>query len=130
MSQIKLLTVDDEQGIVEFIAKIYARKGFLTFSATDGVTAVDIFNKEHPQIVLLDVHMPYSPIDGVETLKRIKEIDKQAVCIMLTRITDKDKVEAARKLGALHYITKPLELEDLDKVVMEAKNLAENIQRS
>lgn len=123
MNQLKLLTVDDEEGIVEFITKIYARKGFLTFSATDGITAVDIFNREHPQIALIDVHMPYSPIDGIETLRRIKEIDKEAICIMLTRITDRDKVEAARKLGALHYITKPLELEDLDKVVMEAKEL-------
>jgi DNA-binding NtrC family response regulator len=125
MEQIKLLTVDDEEGIVEFITKIYARKGFLTFSATDGITAVDIFNKEHPQIALIDVHMPYSPIDGIETLKRIKKINKNAICIMLTRITDRDKVEAARKLGALHYINKPIELEDLDKVVMEAKQLVE-----
>jgi DNA-binding response OmpR family regulator len=125
MSQLKLLTVDDEEGIAEFITKIYAKKGFLTFSATDGITAVDIFNKEHPQIALIDVHMPYSPIDGIETLKRIKEINKDAICIMLTRITDRDKVEAARKLGALHYIAKPIELEDLDKVVMEAKNLVE-----
>ena len=129
MGQLKLLTVDDEEGIVEFITKIYAKKGFLTFSATDGITAVDIFDKERPQIVLLDVHMPYSPIDGIETLKRIKEIDKETICIMLTRITDREKVDAARRLGALHYITKPLELEDLDKVVMEAKNLAEKSQR-
>lgn len=125
MSQLKLLIVDDEEGIVEFLQKIYTKKGFAAFSATDGISAVDIFNKEHPQISLIDVHMPYSPIDGVETLKRIKDIDKGAICIMLTRITDRDKVEAARKLGALHYITKPIELEDLDKVVTEAKDLVE-----
>ena len=129
MDEMKLLTVDDEEGIIEFISKIYSKKGFLTFSATDGITAVGIFNKERPQIVLIDVHMPYSPIDGVETLKRIKDIDKDTICIMLTRITDRDKVEASRKLGALHYITKPIELEDLDKVVMEAKNLVKMSQR-
>jgi len=123
MNQIKLLTVDDEEGIVEFISKIYTKKGFLTFSATDGITAVELFNKERPHISLIDVHMPYSPIDGIETLRRIKEIDKGAICIMLTRITDKEKVEAARKLGALHYITKPIELEDLDKVITEAREL-------
>ena len=89
---LKLLVVDDEEGIVDFTKKFYSRKGFTTFGATDGITAVEIFQKERPQINLIDVHMPYSPIDGIETLKRIKEIDKNAICIMVTRITEKDKV--------------------------------------
>lgn len=120
---LKLLVVDDEEGIVDFTKKIYSRKGFTTFGATDGVTAVDIFQKERPQINLIDVHMPYSPIDGIETLKRIKEIDKNAICIMVTRITEKDKVEAARRLGACAYVLKPLELEELDKVISEAAKI-------
>lgn len=120
---LKLLVVDDEEGIVDFTKKIYSRKGFTTFGATDGITAVDIFQKERPQINLIDVHMPYSPIDGIETLKRIKEIDKNAICIMVTRITEKDKVEAARRLGACAYVLKPLELEELDKVISEAAKI-------
>lgn len=118
--QLKLLVVDDEEGIVDFTQRIYKRKGFITFGATDGVTAVDIFQRERPHISLIDVHMPYSPIDGIETLRRIKEIDKNAVCIIVTRITEKDKVEQAKKLGASAYILKPLELEELDKVISEA----------
>lgn len=120
---IKLLVVDDEEGIVDFIKRIYSRKGFITFGATDGVTAVEIFQKEKPQISLIDIHMPYSPIDGVETLRRIKEIDKDATCIMVTRITEKDKVEDSRKFGASAYILKPLELEDLDKAISEAAKI-------
>lgn len=118
---LKLLIVDDEEGIVDFTKKIYARKGFITFGATDGIKAVEIFQKERPQINLIDVHMPFSPIDGIETLRRIKEIDKAAVCIMVTRITENEKVEAARKAGANAYILKPLELEELDKVIQETK---------
>jgi len=121
---LKLLVIDDEEGIVEWVQKIYSRKGFKTFGATDGVSAVDIFKKERPEITLIDIHMPYSAIDGVETLERIKQIEKNALCIMVTRITDRDKVEASKRLGALHYITKPLEVEDLDRVVDEAKDLA------
>src|SRR3990167_3435891 len=120
---IKLLVVDDEEGIVHFTKKIYEHKGFIAFGATDGVTAVEIFQKERPQINLIDVHMPYSPIDGIETLKRIKEIDKNAICIMVTRITEKDKVDAAKRLGASAYVLKPLELEELDKVISEAANI-------
>jgi len=121
MSQLKLLVVDDEEGIVRYAQRIYEKQGFITFGATDGVTAVEIFKKEQPDISLIDIHMPYSPIDGIETLRQIKEINKDAVCIMVTRITDKTSIEQARKLGAFHYITKPLGVEDLDKVVNEAK---------
>jgi two-component system OmpR family response regulator len=118
---LKLLIVDDEPGIVDFIQKIYQRKGFVTFGATDGIAAVDIYRKESPQISLIDVHMPYSPIDGVETLKRIRDINNNAACIMVTRITEKDKVEASRALGASAYLLKPFELEELDKAILEAR---------
>lgn len=121
MSQLKLLIVDDEEGIVEMIQKIYSKKGLTTFGATDGIKAVEIFEKEHPEITFIDVHMPFSPIDGLETLKRIKDIDKEANCVMLTRIYEGDSVPRAKALGALHYITKPFELEDLDKCIDEVK---------
>jgi DNA-binding response OmpR family regulator len=117
---LRLLVVDDEPGIVDFIQKIYQRKGFTTFGATDGITAVEIFRKEKPQINLIDIHMPYSPIDGVETLRRIKEIDKSAVCIMVTRITEQDKVDSSREYGAFAYLLKPMELEDLDGAINNA----------
>jgi DNA-binding response OmpR family regulator len=120
---LKLLVVDDEPGIVDFVKKIYQRRGIQTFGATDGVSAVEIFQKERPHIALIDIHMPYSPIDGVETLKKIKEIDPEACCIMVTRITEKDKVDQSKQLGAKAYILKPLELRDLDKAISTALNI-------
>lgn len=121
--QLKLLIVDDEEGIVDFVKRIYSRKGFITFGATDGIAAVEIFKKERPQVNLIDIHMPFSPIDGVETLRQIKQIDKDAICIMVTRITEKDKVEESKHLGASAYILKPLELEDLDKAISEVAKI-------
>ena len=119
-NKVKLLIVDDEGGIVEWVTRIYSEKGFATFGATDGISAVELFQKERPHITVIDIHMPRSSIDGVETLKRIKEIDSGAICLMVTRMTDKDKVEECRRLGALHYITKPLTLDELDKVINSA----------
>ena len=119
MSQQKLLVVDDEPTIVEFTKKIYERKGFITFGAADGVTAVEIFKKERPQINLIDIHMPLSAIDGVEVLRQIKEIDPTAACIMVTRITEKQKIEDSKKYGASAYILKPLDLDELDKAIAE-----------
>jgi two-component system response regulator (stage 0 sporulation protein F) len=126
--QLKLMVVDDEEGIVDFTKKIYTREGFQTFGATDGVTAVEIFKKERPEINLIDIHMPYSAIDGVEVLRQIKDINKDAVCVMVTRITEKEKVEACRKLGALAYVLKPLDLEELDKVVKMAVEASKNLK--
>lgn len=118
---LKLLVVDDEEGIVDYMKKIYDNKGYITFSATDGAAAVEIFKKERPHISLIDVHMPYSPIDGIETLKQIKEVDKDALCIMVTRITEQDKVNASKEAGAFAYLLKPLAAEDIDKVIAEAR---------
>ncbi len=117
-NNLKLLVIDDEPGIVDFVKKIYQKKGFATFGATDGVSAVEIFQKERPNICLIDIHMPYSPIDGVETLKRIKEIDPNACCVMVTRITEKEKVEQSKQLGAKAY-----ELRDLDREISQALNI-------
>lgn len=118
-NQPKLLIVDDEPDIVVYTRKIYEKKGFITFGATDGIAAVEIFKKERPQVNLIDIHMPFSPIDGVETLRRIKEIDKEAVCIMVTRITEKPKIEESKKYGANAYLLKPIAIEDLDKAIAE-----------
>ena len=116
---LKLLIVDDEPAIVDFTQRIYQRKGFTTFGVTDGIKAVEIFEKERPQINLIDIRMPFSPIDGIEVLKRIKDIDKNANCIMVTRIHEEESVERARALGALHYLIKPFELEKLDECIDE-----------
>jgi len=121
MSQFKLLIVDDEEGIVFFMKKIYEKRGYAVFGATDGITAVEIFKKKRPEIIFIDIHMPYSPIDGIEVLKRIKDIDKNAYCVMITRIDDKQAIVRSKELGALHYIPKPFETEDLDKCIDEVK---------
>jgi len=122
MGQFKILIVDDEYGIVFMVEKVYKKKGFIVFSASDGVKAVEIFEKEHPDLVFIDIHMPYSPIDGIETLERIKKIDKNANCVMLTRIYDDISILQTKTLGAMHYITKPFLTEDLDKCISEVQS--------
>jgi len=119
--QLKLLVVDDEESIVDYTMKIYARKGFVTFGAKDGLTAVEIFRKEKPDISLIDINMPYSPFDGIETLRKIKELDKDALCIMVTCSSDSKNVEKARSLGACAYIFKPVRIEEIDKVISQVR---------
>lgn len=121
MGQLKLLVVDDEEGIVRFMKKIYEKKGYTVFTATDGVAAVEIFKKDRPDISFIDIHMPYSPIDGIEVLKQIKDIDKNAYCVMITRIDDKQAIARSKELGALHYVPKPFEIEVIDSCIDEVR---------
>jgi DNA-binding response OmpR family regulator len=122
MGQFKILIVDDEYGIVFMVEKIYKKRGFIVFGASDGIKAVEIFEKEHPDLIFIDIHMPFSPIDGVETLERIKKIDNNANCVMLTRIYDNISISQTKRLGAMHYITKPFMTEDLDKCINEVQS--------
>ena len=122
MRQLKIMIIDDEKGIVFIVQKTYEQRGFVTCGANDGLTAVEVFQKERPDIIFIDIHMPLSPIDGIETLKRIKEIDKDTNCVMLTRIYDDNSIMQTKALGAMHYITKPFEIEDLDKCISEVQD--------
>ena len=72
--------------------------------------------KEKPRIVLLDINM--RGMSGIETLKKIKEIDKDIIVIMVTGVKDDDVIKEALDAGAADYITKPLSLEYLEKVVL------------
>lgn len=120
MADIKVLVVDDEEDIVIDAKDILEKKGFRVFTALDSDAAMDIFKKESPQICLLDVHMPKSKLSGIEMLKEIRSLVEKCYCIMLTRITDKDKIEDARRLGAKHYVLKPLDYRELMKLMDEA----------
>ena len=122
---IKVLIVDDEEGIVDFLSKILELKGYIAFTALDGPKAVAIFEAERPDISVIDVHLTYSPIDGVEVLEKIKQIEKNAVCVMVTRITDPKKIKDAKAFGAKHYILKPVDAKDL---VMVVDKLAQEIK--
>lgn len=117
---VKVLVVDDEEGLADFMQRILSLKGYAAFMETDGIGAVNFFKNERPDIVLIDIDLGYSEIDGVEVLKRIKEMDKDAACIMVTRITDEESVEKSREYGALHYLLKPLDSKDIVAAVNEA----------
>jgi CheY-like chemotaxis protein len=121
MDKLKLLIVDDEEGIIDMFEHIYRDKGYTVFSATDGIKAVEIFQKERPDVVFIDVHMPFSPIDGNQTLERIKKIDKDANCVMTSRIEEPPVVAKSKALGALHYLSKPYEIDDLDECIEEIR---------
>ena len=121
MAKKKILVVDDEEDICIFIKDILEREGFKVFIALGGTEAMEIFNKEKPQICLIDIHMPYSEFDGLEVLKRVKELNKKTLCVMATRIDQSDKMNKAAYLGAEQYLIKPLSIEKIKDLIERLK---------
>jgi DNA-binding response OmpR family regulator len=112
-----LLVVDDESEICEFLKLFFEERGFNVGIAVSGAEAIESVQKMPPHVVLLDVNMP--GMDGINTLKRIKEGFPQVKVIMITALETQDKIEQAMRAGADNYITKPLSLDYLEKDVQE-----------
>lgn len=115
----RLLIVDDEMDVREFAANFFRRRKIDCIIASSGEEALGILEKQKVSLVLLDIKMP--GIDGVETLRRIKELNKDIKVIVVTG-TEPEKEDILKKckeFGALGYIHKPLELDELERRVLD-----------
>ena len=113
----KLLIVDDEVEICDFLKSFFEEKDFNVRFATSGQKALQAIAKDQPHVVLLDIQMPV--MDGMTTLKQIKSQYPGVKVIMVTAVETREKIEEAMRLGADNYITKPLSLEYLERDVQE-----------
>jgi CheY-like chemotaxis protein/Na+/H+-dicarboxylate symporter len=111
----KILVVDDEAGIRDFFCGVFPKEVSI---ATNGEAAIDLVEKEKFDVILLDIKLP--DIDGIETLRRIKKIDEDAVVIMLTAYAEVNTAIAALKEGAYDYVTKPFVLDEIIATVKRA----------
>lgn len=112
----KILVVDDEQEICNVLKEFLAKKGYKVAAALSGEEAVKKVKQERPHMVLLDIKMP--GMDGIEALKRIREIDKEIGIIMITAVNDDVVGQRCMELGAYNYITKPINFEYLETNLM------------
>lgn len=113
---LKLLVVDDEKGLCEYLRDFFASLGYEVSTATDGQEAVTLTKKENPELVLLDINMP--GMGGLEVLRRIKAISSRTKVIMITVSDDADTMEKAKSLGADEFVKKPFTTDYLEDVVI------------
>jgi len=104
----KILLVDDEQDILEFLSYNLRKEGYEVFTSTNGKKAVEIARDQKPQLIILDVMMP--DLDGIETCRELRAIDdlKDVVITFLTARGEDYSQIAGFDAGADDYITKPI----------------------
>ena len=104
----KILIVDDEKDILEFLSYNLQKEGFEIFTASNGSTALKIAKKEVPNLIILDVMMP--EMDGIETCEKIREIEAldSTLILFLTARSEEYSELAGFSAGADDYVTKPI----------------------
>lgn len=122
----KILIVEDEEILLTALSEELKNEGFNIVGAKDGVEGVEKAQVEKPDLILLDLVMPR--LDGIGALKQLKEGEqtKDIPVVILTNLSDYDKISDALTLGAMDYLVKAnYRLEDLVnkvKTVLERKN--------
>jgi DNA-binding NtrC family response regulator len=118
MKKISILIVDDESSVRDSLYNWFIEDGYHVACAEDAKVALSVLETESFDIVLTDIKMP--GMDGLEMLKRIKAIKKDAVVIMMTAFATVDTAVQALKDGAFDYVTKPFDPDDLSHLIRNA----------
>ena len=112
----KILVVDDNESILNLITDFFSNlKGHTVYAANNAAQAMDLVQQHHPDLALLDIMMP--EVHGVELLRQIKRVAPDMKAIMITAVDDEDIAQEAMAVGAVDYVTKPLDLNYLDTMV-------------
>jgi UDP-3-O-[3-hydroxymyristoyl] N-acetylglucosamine deacetylase len=111
----RVLIIDDEKSILESLSSILTDEGFTVACAVDGRQGLDLFRREKPKIVLLDVWMP--EMDGLEVLKQIREEDPDTVVVVISGHGTISTAVEAVKMGANDFLEKPLSIDKVLEVI-------------
>ena len=102
--KVKILVVDDEEKVLDFLKEVVESQGYSFLSARSGKEAMDKIKEARPNLVLLDVVMP--GLDGLEVLRLIREEDKGLPVVMLTAYGTSERIKEAMELNISGFIPK------------------------
>jgi two-component system response regulator PilR (NtrC family) len=126
----RILVVDDEESIREFLDIMLKKEGFEVTLAEDGKRALELLKKKSFNMIISDLQMPN--MTGIELLKQSKDVAPDTVFMMITAFGTTETAVEAMKLGAYDYITKPFKIDEVRILInnaLKSKKLeTENIQ--
>jgi len=114
----KILVVDDDQGMREFLEIMMTREGYRVVTASDAGKALARCRKETFDLVITDLKMP--KMDGIAFLKEVKQLSPETMVILITAYASGETAVNAMKEGAYDYIEKDFAIEDLKRIVRDA----------
>ncbi|MCH8029825.1 MAG: response regulator [Candidatus Dadabacteria bacterium] len=129
MNREKILIVDDEEYILKLLKLALQRLGYECETVNDGYACLSKFDDGQTfDIVLLDIAMP--KLDGIETLKKLKQISPDLSVVMVSASKDAENVKAAMQQGAYDYIFKPFDMAEVETVIQRAAERTELIKKN
>lgn len=114
----KVMLVDDEKDFVQTLSERLKTRSLESSIAYDGESALSMLEGDIPDVIVLDLKMP--GIDGIETLRRVKQSHPQVEVIILTGHGSDREREQAEELGAFAYLNKPVDIDQLTRVMKDA----------
>jgi DNA-binding NtrC family response regulator len=117
-ARIRILLVDDEEGFANVLSNRLVKRGMDVRMAFSGSAAIQTLRRQDFDVAVLDLKM--EDMDGIEVLKIFKKMDPKMPVIMLTGHGSEQAAREGMECGAIDYLTKPCELEDLIKKIREA----------
>ena len=117
-SRIRVLLIDDETVFVDSLTKVLTRRGFRVQSASDGLKALELLTNEIFDVLVLDMRMPV--MDGIATLKAIRERDALTPVVVLTGNPNMKQLAEALKEGAADVVLKPCPVDMLVSCIENA----------
>ncbi len=124
MKDFSILIIDDEEAQREVLTGYLKKKGFHIFSGSSGEEGIEIIKSNIIDIVISDYKMP--GMNGIEFLKKVNQINPEISFVILTAFGTVENAVEAMQIGAYDYITKPVDLDELDLLlqrIIETKNL-------
>jgi two-component system alkaline phosphatase synthesis response regulator PhoP len=110
MSNVNILVVDDEQGILDLVSAYLRREGYQVYTAMDGPSGLQAARVYRPDLIVLDVMLP--GMDGIELLTRLRRESDAYVILLTARSEETDKI-VGLSVGADDYLTKPFSPREL-----------------
>lgn len=106
-----ILIVDDQVGIRLLLSEVFKKEGYTTYIVANGIEALQVFEQNEIDCILLDIKMP--GMDGIEILKKVREVDLEIPVFMMTAYGEQDLMEVATSLNVHRFFTKPFNIFDV-----------------
>lgn len=117
MYRYKILIVDDDELLQKSLNYVLSEK-YEILIAGSGEKAIRALERSCHDLVLLDIRLP--GMDGIETLKKIKKLDRETIVVMMTAYEDEEIIIKSMKIGAFGYLVKPVDIGELEITIERA----------